>query len=256
MRDKEEERIFAIGTSGFSYHDWKFRFYPASLKRQQWLQFYSQYLSSVEINATFYRIPTIEMLQKWYALTPENFIFSLKMLRTVTHRYRLHCVEHDVLQFCEYHLQHLRKKFKAVLFQMPPGFPFSSENFRRLLSIHQRIQDEFRTAVLDVYEFRHRSWFDPNVIKAGKQEGVIFSSVSSPITGNVAICDEKMYIRFHGLRRWYNDQYTPQELSWWIQKIRQATVRCLFAYFNNTVNAFALRDAQLFTELLFTAGAK
>lgn len=141
-----------VGTSGFSYREWKPEFYPADLKAKDMLRFYSSKLPSVEINATFYRAPTERTLSAWAAETPEDFAFTLKAPRRITHDGRLHDVEEQVEYFLRT-AKTLGPRLGAILFQCPPSLRYSAELLDPFLA---RLPGDrqFRFAM----EFRHASW--------------------------------------------------------------------------------------------------
>ena len=112
--------MIRIGTSGWSYEHWKRLFYPESLPKERWLQFYSSNFNTVEINSTFYRLPFENVVKGWHRKTPDDFVFSVKGTRQVTHRKRLRKVEEDVERFMR-RMEFLGEKLKIVLWQFPPS---------------------------------------------------------------------------------------------------------------------------------------
>lgn len=145
-----------VGTSGFAYPEWKPEFYPADLKPKDFLSFYAARLTSVEINATFYRAPTEKALAGWAGQTPEEFAFALKAPQSITHRARLR----DVDEPLEYFLRVIRvmgPRLGPVLFQCPPSLRHDAGLLEMFLA---RLPGEgFRFAM----EFRHPSWDIPEV---------------------------------------------------------------------------------------------
>jgi uncharacterized protein YecE (DUF72 family) len=144
---------YHIGCSGWSYTSWKGPFYPPNLENSDWLRFYSQVFDYVEIDSSFYRIPNQFMVKNWVKRTPDNFRFTAKFPKVITHDKYLVDVEEDVERFLE-NIEPLEKKTLALLIQLPPSIEIMSglEGLRNLLPL---LDDRFRYAV----EVRHPSWF-------------------------------------------------------------------------------------------------
>jgi uncharacterized protein YecE (DUF72 family) len=144
---------YHIGCSGWSYTSWKGPFYPPNLENSDWLRFYSQVFDYVEIDSSFYRIPNQFMVKNWVKRTPDNFRFTAKFPKVITHDKYLVDVEEDVERFLE-NIEPLEKKTLALLIQLPPSIEIMSglEGLRNLLPL---LDDRFRYAV----EVRHHSWF-------------------------------------------------------------------------------------------------
>ena len=147
-----------VGTSGYSYKEWKGPFYPEKIKPAEMLGFYAQRLSGVEINNTFYRLPKPSVLESWAAQVPESFRFSIKASRRITHFKRLKDAGDETRYLLET-TRVLGERLGAVLFQLPPNLPcdlerFDLERFDRFLEI---LPPGLRAA----FEFRHASWHTP-----------------------------------------------------------------------------------------------
>ena len=144
---------YYIGCSGWSYTSWKGPFYPPNLENSDWLRFYSQVFDYVEIDSSFYRIPSQFMVKNWVKRTPDNFRFTAKFPKVITHDKLLVDVEEDVERFLE-NIEPLEKKTLALLIQLPPSLEIMQglEGLRNLLPL---LDDRFRYAV----EVRHHSWF-------------------------------------------------------------------------------------------------
>ena len=135
-----------VGASGFSYASWKPDFYPAGTKANEFLRTYASRLSSVELNATFYRLPSEEQLRSWAAQTPEGFRFAVKMSRQITHFGRVD----GIPTFCE-RVQALGDRLGPILVQLPPTRPRDDGLLRLFL-------DSLDPTLLYAFEFRHESW--------------------------------------------------------------------------------------------------
>ena len=140
-----------IGTSGFSYKEWRPAFYPADLSEKKFLPFYASRLNSVEINSTFYRLPGAPLLRTWAKSTPASFRFSLKAHQNITHRKRLK-LPNGVLKRFLAAATALGKRLGPLLFQLPPNFKRDDERLETFLSSLPR-------GMLSTLEFRHDSWF-------------------------------------------------------------------------------------------------
>ena len=152
-----------VGTSGFSYPEWRGSFYPDKMPPAKMLPYYAERLSTVEINNTFYRMPRADMLAGWTAATPAGFRFVPKAPQQITHRQRL-TGSADTLTYFLRALSSFGDKLGAILFQLPPFFPKDVPRLRDFLAL---LPDGTRAA----FEFRHRSWLDDAVYDALKAKG-------------------------------------------------------------------------------------
>lgn len=144
-----------IGTSGFSYPEWKGSFYPQDLPSKQYLSYYARHFSTTEINNTFYRIPSTKTTAQWYSEVPKNFSFTLKLNQKITHVKRLKNVGEELKWFLE-GAAGLREKLGTILVQLPPYFRKDAaclEEFLALCSAEARL----------AFEFRHESWFEQEI---------------------------------------------------------------------------------------------
>ena len=153
----------AVGTSGYSYKEWKGSFYPADCKSQDFLRFYAGRFGTVEINNTFYRMPTEKVLMQWAEQVPESFRFVLKASQKITHRKRLKEAGEE-LQYFLRTANSLGPRLGPTLFQLPPNM---KKDLPRLLDFLSLIPHTWRAA----FEFRHDSWFDDDVYDALKNHG-------------------------------------------------------------------------------------
>jgi uncharacterized protein YecE (DUF72 family) len=144
-----------VGTSGYSYKEWKGTFYPADLAASKMLSFYAEHFGSVEINATFYRMPEEKMLAKWATEVPPDFTFVLKAPQRITHQKKLAGAEDDIRHFVDV-ARVLGTQLGPLLFQVPPYFRKDVDKLRAFLGVVPR---EHRVA----FEVRHESWLDDEV---------------------------------------------------------------------------------------------
>lgn len=206
-------RVF-IGTSGFGYREWKGSFYPVTIKSAAMLGFYAERLSSVEINNSFYKMPTREVLGEWASRVPAGFTFVLKAPQEITHWKRLKAVTKPVKEFVAVS-QDLGKKLGPMLFQLPPNFKKDLPRLRRFLTNLVRIPKVPRIA----FEFRHDSWVDDDVYALLRSHRVaLCTAETDEITQDlerplVATADWG-YLR---LRR---TDYAERDLRSWVERIR------------------------------------
>ncbi|MFX0072810.1 MAG: DUF72 domain-containing protein, partial [Candidatus Hermodarchaeota archaeon] len=148
-----------IGTAGWDYKDWVGPFYPKTMERRKHLQYYSKYFDIVEINATFYNLPTIDTVQKWNSYVPKDFHFIIKVWKEITHKLFDSNVETTIIQFFE-RLSFLKDKVLAYLFQFPPWFKYSEKHFQKIKWLINEIPLTNRY----ILEFRDNSWFSPKIL--------------------------------------------------------------------------------------------
>ena len=228
-----------IGTSGWVYKEWANDFYRG-LKPKEHFGFYATQFPSVEINATFYRLPTKEMVNSWRRKAPEGFIFSVKGSRLITHMKRLNNLGHTLSNFLR-RIRPVHEKLGPLLWQLPPNF---KPDHTRLEKFLRRLPAELSHAV----EFRHPDWFSPEtnaVLQKYKVALVSMSSLRMPM--NFSVTADFIYIRFHGLAGGPRHDYTKKELIPWAEHIEEqaAAGKNVYAYFNNDLNVRAPKNAQL-----------
>jgi uncharacterized protein YecE (DUF72 family) len=228
-----------IGCSGWNYQDWRGRFYPRGEPQRRWLELYAARFDTVEVNATFYRLPTQETVAAWASQAPNGFVFAVKASRYLTHIKRLTDVKTGMDRFFE-RLEPLREAggLGPVLWQLP-------ENFHR---------DEARLAAwLDALpggrhtiEFRHPSWFENTVLDLLRGRGValtIGDHPKRPFQLRDATAPFR-YVRFHYGARGRRGNYSATELEQWARRIRAwRRTHEVYAYFNNDWEGFAPANA-------------
>ena len=197
-----------VGTSGYSYKEWKGRFYPADLRADKMLAYYAERFPTVEINNTFYRMPEAALLGKWAAGTPDAFTFVLKSPQRITHQKRLGDVAGDLAHFFEVAAA-LGPKLGPVLFQLPP---YMKKDLDRLRAFLDRLPPAPRAA----FEFRHASWSDPDVVSLLRERGAALCQADTddePV-GDIVSTAPWGYLR---LRR---TNYAEGDIAAWAEKIR------------------------------------
>jgi uncharacterized protein YecE (DUF72 family) len=145
---------YYIGCSGWSYSSWQGPFYPKGIENNNWLRYYSKVFDYVEIDSSFYRIPNEYMVKNWYRRTPQNFKFTAKFPKIITHDKRLRNIDEDQLDYFFDSMSELKEKLLALLIQLPPSIEIV-EGLQALRNILPHLDKNFRYAV----EVRHRSWF-------------------------------------------------------------------------------------------------
>lgn len=226
-----------VGTSGYSYKEWKGTFYPEDLPDKQMLRFYGERFRSVEINNTFYRMPKASMLEAWAAEVPGDFKFVLKASQKITHIQRLKDVGDSVSYLLEV-AGALKERLGPLLFQLPPHLKKDGSRLRDFLGL---LPAGRRAAI----EFRHQSWFDDEIFGllrehkaalciAEAEEGVEVPFVSTADWG---------YLR---LRR---PDYGDSELKSWLERIRQPGWQDAFVFFKHEDEGKGPQMAHRFLEL-------
>lgn len=223
-----------IGCSSYNNRYWKGIFYPDNMTYSQWFQFYSQHFSTYEFNGSFYKFPTIRVLTNWYNKAPENFLFSVKAPKEITHIKQFLDCENLISDFYNVCETGLKEKLACVLFQFPPSYYFTAERLQHIIS---NLNLEFKNVV----EFRHKSWWIPEVWDAFRQNQITFCSVSHPQLPQTIFTDFPLvYIRLHGVPKMFYSSYPLQELL----HIRDEThLKSGFIYFNNTASEAGILNA-------------
>jgi uncharacterized protein YecE (DUF72 family) len=233
-----------IGCSGWFYWHWRGAFYPQTLPTKEWFAHYARTFSTVELNAPFYSWPTVNNVKLWLRQAGKrNFIYTVKVCELITHMKRFRRTENYVKDFG--HIADLLgPHMGCFLFQLPPSFHYTPARLKNILA-------QLDPARRNVVEFRHRSWWHPKVFAAFKQAGVIFCSCSAPkLPDELISTTDEVYIRFHGLTKWYRHDYTPEALAIWVERIQSAGCRRVWAYFNNDRDAYAIKNAKELTKQL------
>jgi uncharacterized protein YecE (DUF72 family) len=235
-----------VGTSGWTYDHWKGRFYPGSLPKSRWFDFYASRFSSVEVNATFYRTFQDHTYQKWNERAPQGFGYVLKAPRLITHRKFLQDVDALIKNFYR-SCTLLDEKFELILLQVAPQMPYDPQ---RLLHALRAFPDPHKVAV----EFRRKEWFSQETLDLLHSVGALFCNVDSPqqnLTGYLT--SGSAYIRLHGRKHWYSHNYSDddlQEIAGLAKKLGQKGAGKVFIFFNNDFEGFAPANAMALQHLL------
>jgi uncharacterized protein YecE (DUF72 family) len=244
-----------IGTSGWNYKHWSNgEFYPQNLRPDAWLSFFVRHFHTVEINNSFYRLPSEVAFQNWRIQVPPGFIFSVKASRFLTHIKRLKDPEAPLQLFFS-RAKHLKEKLGPVLFQLPPQFKLNLERlevFLKALKPYVR-----RQHIRCVIEFRDSSWQTPAVFDLLLEYGVAMcfadwrdAHVTGPLTAGF------VYVRRHYGNAGGGNYSTPQ-LDQDVERIRcwLKDQRDVYVYFNNDAGGHAIRNAEYLKGALISAGS-
>lgn len=234
-----------IGTSGFYYEHWVGSFYPRTLPKAEWLPYYATLFKSVELNTTFYHLPKQHSLLHWLEETPEDFVFSLKGYRPITHYKKLHGVHDELLRFLHL-IKPMKAKLGAILFQLPPSLHLDMPLLEAFLS---ELPKGYRYAL----EFRHDSWLDDAVFDLLHLHNVALCIDDYAQRQTPFVCTaDFVYIRRHGSGGRYAGSYAPEELKKLAEQINtfSGQGKGVFCYFNNDFEACACDDALELQSLL------
>jgi uncharacterized protein YecE (DUF72 family) len=227
-----------IGCSGWNYSHWRAIVYAKGLPQSRWLEHYATLFDTVEVNSTFYRLPRRDAVARWIEQTPDDFVFTVKASRYLTHIRRLTDLGPGAGRFYERIEPLLHSpKMGPVLWQLPANFRRDDD---RLASALQQLP-----AGRHCFEFRHESWFVPEVYELLRARGValvIGDHPERPFQSHELTADWT-FIRFHYGHRGRRGNYSERELEEWAQRIerwrRNADV---YAYFNNDWHGYAVKN--------------
>lgn len=275
---------FRVGISGWRYAPWRKNFYPEGLTQARELYFASRSVNSIEINGSFYALQTPERYQNWHDDTPDDFMFSVKAPKFITHIRRLDDVEHPVANFFASGVLHLKKKLGPILWQFPPSFKFDAKLFESFLQLlpHtakqattavKKYREDFENPTLQSQRLRHcveirnKTFLDPAYIALLRQYKVALVVADS--AGRFPYAEDMtsdfVYMRLHGDAELYKSGYSDEALDRWFERMQMWSrggqpkdAKCidsssppsdpkerdLFCYFDNTDKLWAPYDAR------------
>lgn len=227
---------FHIGCSGWFYWHLRDTFYR-SLPTTKWFEEYARHFKTVEINASFYSWPTEANIKSWIKQAGrKQFIYTVKVCELITHIKQFKRTKELVKDFGVI-ADLLGSRMGCFLFQLPPSFKYTPARLKRILA---QLEPERRNVV----EFRHASWWRSNVYEAFQKAGAIFCSCSGPkLPDTLVKTADDIYIRFHGVDRWYRYDYSKAELNEWARRIATSGARRAWIYFNNDNDGYAVKNA-------------
>jgi uncharacterized protein YecE (DUF72 family) len=228
-----------IGCSGFHYKHWKGTFYPEGLAQKRWFEFYAEHFKTLELNVTFYRFPTLSMLQKWHQDSPADFRFAVKAPKAITHFKQFHGTVDMITSFYDTIRNGLQEKLGPVLFQFPPRFHYDPERLGRVLA---QLDPGFN----NVLEFRHHSWWCEEVYAQLRQRGITFCGMSHPeLPDEPVVTGPVVYYRFHGVPDLYRSNYDDASLLKFVKRIQTSKeANEVWCYFNNDAAVAAIPNAK------------
>jgi uncharacterized protein YecE (DUF72 family) len=242
-----------IGCSGWSYDAWLGHFYPANLEPREFLKYYSHVFDFVEIDSSFYRPPNLFMTKRWASITPDNFRFTAKFPRSITHEKRLAQPEKDLRYFFDV-MRPLRSKLLALLIQLPPSLA-AKEGLKKFEALVHMLDPDFRYAI----EVRHRSWFDTDIYKLLYDNNICLAWSQLDIIQTPAeLTSDFVYLRFIGDRSINEKDFgkiqknRQRELRMWSDSVRRVKDIAKFAIAaaNNHYAGFGPATANTFRKML------
>jgi len=235
--------MIRVGCSGFYYPTWRDKFYPQGILQKDWLSYYSLIFSTVELNGTFYRMPRPSNLKRYYHDTPDDFTFSVKMSRYITHIKRL-AIRESITDFQALVSDNLQNKLQYFLFQFPANFRYSEENLDRIVA-------HIPNSPHNVVEFRHESWWNDNVKRTLTQSTITFVNIDYPgLDSYVVNTSPHFYLRLHGNPVLFSSVYDIETLEKFQHQIPDHA-RSVNVYFNNTMNEGGYENAAQFMSLFY-----
>jgi uncharacterized protein YecE (DUF72 family) len=199
--------MYWIGTSGYNYPEWKGSFYPADLSAAKMLPFYASQFSTVEINYTFYRLPTEKLVSGWAAAAPAPFRFTLKAPKRITHDRRLKDCAELLKSFCDV-AGTLGDRLGVLLFQLGPAFKRDLQTFDAFLA-------DMPPGARAAFEFRHASWFDDEVYARLRDRGLALCIADSEKLTTPLVATAP-----YGYFRLRDEGYTPDQIAGWADVMR------------------------------------
>ena len=237
-----------IGTSGWSYKHWRNLFYPPDVKPANWFHYYADRFNTVELNSSFYRLPTVKTVEGWAQKAPEGFLFCPKMNRLLTQYKKLREPEEPLERFFEVFAP-LQGKMGPVLVQLPPSGSFNydvAEHFFQLL------QTSYGANTF-VLEIRHLSWLhtDALTLMAQYNIGLVISQSDGRFPYAEMPTATTIYVRFHGPEALYASNYSTEMLQAYADKFSRwrQEGHTIWAFFNNDIHGFATENARQLIEL-------
>jgi len=232
-----------IGTSGWHYRHWIGHFYAADLAPDAWLAYYTRHFDTVEINSSFYHLPTPNTIAHWLDATPDHFVFAAKASRLITHLKKLNQPEATLPSFLEM-LAGLGTRRGPVLFQLPPRWRCNTERLAAFLAA-------WPAAIPCAFELRDPDWQRPEIhalLRAHNVALCIYSlgGYTSPLLATADFA----YLRLHGPDAPYRGRYSRTVLKQWVARVRRLGVDHAYVYFDNDEAAYAVRNALELKELV------
>ncbi|HZQ69619.1 MAG TPA: DUF72 domain-containing protein [Terriglobales bacterium] len=228
-----------IGTSGWHYKHWLGNFYPPKLPPAKMFEWYARHFRTVELNNSFYRLPTEDAFLHWRSQAPPGFTFAVKASRFITHMKKLKDPHSSVEKFFQRALL-LNEKLGPVLFQLPPGWPVNLDRLEEFLAV-------LPSGLRYVFEFRDESWHSESVYRILRRHNAALCVHDwRAAQGPAVITADFTYVRMHGPSGAYHGSYSNFQLENWASRIEGwgTSLAAIYLYFNNDQGGFAVRNAQ------------
>ncbi len=228
-----------IGCSGWNYKHWRERFYPKGLPASRWFAFYAEHFNTVEINNSFYRLPSPETFEKWRNQAPPGFCYAVKANRFITQAKKLKECD-EPLERMMHAARRLGDRLGPMLYQLPPSLKINLDRLEDFLRIVPK-------DVTNVFEFRDKSWHVPETFALLDRYGASFCAHDMPGSASErAAVGPIAYVRFHGGEGKYWGRYSDEGLLSWTDWIleQRGQGRDVWCYFNNDIHGHAIHDAQ------------
>lgn len=240
-----------IGTSGWSYKDWKNVFYPAKLPPAEWLSYYAMWFDTTEINSSFYHLPRPQTPFKWAESVPGDFTFCPKISRYLTHMKKLHDPQEPLMRFFDI-FDTMKDRLGPILIQLPPSLKYDEFLAANFFGLLESAYADYDFAL----EARHASWLKDEALSLLKryhiawvisQSGVGFPYAEHITSGNI-------YFRFHGPEGLYNSYYSKEQLAYYALKFKNwlKAGHKLWIYFNNDYYGYGIDNALTLKRMLGT----
>jgi uncharacterized protein YecE (DUF72 family) len=239
MQGSTVSKRIHVGCSGWVYKHWRGLFYPEGLPQKRWFERYAEEFDTVEINASFYRLPLASTFESWRDKAPPGFRYAVKCNRFITHMKKLVGCDEEIDRFIAL-ARRLEQTLGPILYQLPPSL---HKDLPRLEALLKRLPADIEHVV----EFRHKSWYDEDVLNLLDEYGAGFvahdlKGLKSPrwASGRTA------YVRFHGSGGKYWGRYSDEALIDWTDWLaaQRREGRSAWCYFNNDVHGHAIEDAR------------
>jgi len=246
-----------IGTSGYIYYHCSGIFYPEDLTKNKWLEYYCKFFDTVELNVTFYRLPFETAFKSWYRRTPDDFLFTIKGSRFITHIKKLNDCQ-EALEMLFARAGQLKEKLGMILWQLPPQLA-KGEN-EKLINFCRLLKELSPPGLRHAFEFRHESWFYPEVYQILKKYNLALvicdypfelrtnsqqATVSKRKFIQVPETADFIYLRRHGATALYASNYSDEQLKQDTKQIKKwlKNKKDVYVYFNNDAYGYAVKNA-------------
>jgi uncharacterized protein YecE (DUF72 family) len=235
-----------IGTSGWNYKHWRGAFYPDDIKADNWLEYYADRLNEVEINNSFYQLPTKKTFSQWRKIVPDGFSFSVKASRYITHMKKLKDPRDSVERLFE-KIIYLEDKLGPILFQLPPRWKSNPDRLNKFL---HSLPSQYKYTL----QFRDQSWWNDDIYNILRKHNCAFCiyDLAGTQSPREVTSDDLIYIRLHGPEGAYQGKYSIQQLAAWAGAISSWSDQGqdVFVFFDNDQNGYAPKNALELKQML------